>query len=481
MKRKIAIFANAWSGAFIEEVYQGIREEAEKDNADIYLFLTFVSAWYKTVDNVVQLNLFKLPNLKDFDGAIILTNTFNTDDERNAAKDLVERAAKADIPILSLEVKIDGASFLGTENYKGMYDLTKHLITEHEVRDVVYMTGVEGNPEDAERHRAVEEALKEYGLSIRDVIPGDFGYYTAEESIRHWIEEGKELPDAFICANDLEAIGVSAALQNHGYEVPWDVIVTGFDKIKESKMTYPMLSTVTRDWNTVGKEAYKEIVAHIGKPDPSLVKIYQSRFIPSESCGCMPTAEEEKFRNKQVRNVYVSGTDDVLLDGFFQALRISLDQVTAKEEIYNIGGDILEGNTNFMGPDLAICTEPGLFADSDKEYLKDVRTSYSEKMDVLFQKINKQRQKQIAFESTTLIPRYKEDPDTSNVYMFVPLQFQNVVIGYAVCKNDLKMLFEKRLYRWIINMSALLMSLRRNIVHKIELDKYKELIEKTKE
>lgn len=481
MKRRIAIFANAWSGAFIEEVYGGIAQEAKKDNTDIYLFVTFVSAWYKAVDNVVQLDLFRLPDLNDFDGAIVLANTFNTEDEHKIAKELVERAHEADIPILSLEVRVEGASFLGTENYKGMYDLTKHLITQHEVRDVVYMTGVEGNPEDAERRRAVSDALKEYGLEIRDVIPGDFGYYVAEENIRHWIEDGKELPDAFICANDLEAIGTSAALQNHGYEVPWDVIVTGFDKIKESKMTYPMLSTVTRDWETVGREAYRTIIMQAGKPDPNYSKIFQSRFVPSESCGCMPTAEEERYRNKMVRNMYVSSTDEVLLDGFFQALRISLDQVMSKEDIYNIGSDILQGNTNFLGPDMAICTEPDFFSAPDKVIKKTIRDRYSKEMDVLFQKINKKKQPQIKFESQTLIPRFEENPNSSDVYMFVPLQFQEYVIGYAVCKNDLKMLFEKRLYRWLINMSALLMSLRRNIGHKIVMDKYEALKEDNKD
>ena len=459
MKKKIAVFANAWSDTIVQQVLEGLRSEAGKTNTDIYLFLTYVSAWAQTVDNVSQLNLFRHPDPNDFEGIVIFTNTFNTEAEMEAIRQIV-RCAK--VPVISLEVHLEGAIFIGSENHRGMYELTRHLIMEHNVRDVVYVAGIEGNEEDAVRRRAVEMALAENGLEIRDIIPTDFGYYKAEERVRHWIEEGKDIPDAFICANDFEAIGVCTALQNHGLEVPWDVIVTGFDRIKEGTMTFPMLSSVSRNWFEMGQEACRVILERDGQTCGDFEKIFESKFVPSESCGCVPAAEDEKYRSERIRNAYVNTTDEILMDGFFQNLKVVLDRATVKEDLYNLAGDILQGNTAFLGPDLAICTEPGFFEISESDYPEEIH-HYSRVMDVLFQKKAKHKLAPSTFESAMLIPALEENPDTSDIYMFVPLQFQRYTIGYAVCKNDLKMLYERRLYRWINNMSGVLVMLRRAI------------------
>ena len=103
--------------------------------------------------------------------------------------------------------------------------------------------------------------------------------------MQDWIDAGNKLPDAFVCANDHMALGLIATFQKHGIEVPDQVIVTGFDHIYEARTAAPILATVSRQWDEMGEELYRELMSQIEQPNPFYRKIYKTNFIPSESCG----------------------------------------------------------------------------------------------------------------------------------------------------------------------------------------------------
>ena len=51
-------------------------------------------------------------------------------------------------------------------------------------------------------------------------------------------------PDAILCANDLLAVGVLAALRDAGLDVPGQVALVGMDNCELSALTWPALTTV---------------------------------------------------------------------------------------------------------------------------------------------------------------------------------------------------------------------------------------------
>ena len=61
------------------------------------------------------------------------------------------------------------------------------------------------------------------------------------------------LPDAIVCANDYSAIGVLQELEKRGYNIPEDVIVTGYDNIPEAMFTDPTITTSEQPFEQVGK------------------------------------------------------------------------------------------------------------------------------------------------------------------------------------------------------------------------------------
>ena len=457
-KHKIAVFANGWSGDFLELILEGIRREAKKEDVDVFVFASYIFFGQANPQSMCQLNLYHLPDPMEFDGAIMLTNTFNIPDEKERVCALFQRA---NVPMISTEVAVDDMAFVGTDNYGGMHDLACHLIEEHNVKKIVYIAGIEGNEECAVRRRAVEDALCEHGLELADSFHGNFGFYQTSIRIKEWLDQGKELPDAFVCANDLMAIGVISTLYKRGINVPDQVLVTGFDNIKEARTFYPLLATVSREWDNLGEKAFDALKDQIIKPDRSFNKIYDSRFIPSESCGCTPSAGAVEFRLDSVRNGYGNSNNSEMLDIFFQEMRIPMARVESKQQFFEVAEKTL-GIHDFIGDDYCICTEPAFFEASDEQYPDRIR-GYSDKMDLMYGRRDGEAIPQRVFSSKEIYPGYRHKRGESNLHIVAPLNNQEYVIGYVVIRNHPETLYDLRLRKWVSDMNTLFITIRQYI------------------
>ena len=470
MKKRIGVFANGWSGEFLKYALSGIQKAARKDGNDILLFATFILASDNTKNNMCQLNMFHLPDVKDFDGIIILANTFNIPDEAERVKHLfVDKG----VPALSLEVKVDGAAFMGTGNRQGMYDAVEHLIIEHGCKKFIYCAGIKDNQENIARKQAVLDALHDHGLELMHELPGDYGYYTTYEQVRMYLEAKNELPDAFVCANDHMAMGTISSLNNFGLDVPGDCLVTGFDCISAGQATFPMLSTVGRPWDKLGELAYNKILELIDHPDPSFEQYYDSYFKPSESCGCKPSEESVKFRLSAIRDNYTKTSESTLMDLYFSSLRTYSTSVLSEEELIDKIGWILEGG-NYPGGDYCICLEPDFFRIDEEEYPERIR-GYSAQMHMLYGREKGKSLPKGIFERKDLAPIMDPDDENSNLYIFIPMSYMKFIIGYVVLKNDTKMLFDRTLRTWVMNMDTFFINMKRYIVAQQANKKLKEI------
>ncbi len=469
-KKKIAVLVNGWSAEFLEQILEGIRREAAKESVDIFVFTSYIFWGEPGPQSMCQLNVFHLPDPKDFDGAIMLNNTFNIPAETERVCALFQRSG---IPMISTEVPVDDMPFIGTDNYGGMRDLTEHLVTEHNVKKVVYISGIEGNKECAVRRKAVEDVLQEHGLGIMDTIIGNFGFYRTMTEVDSWLKSGKEVPDAFICANDLMAIGAANALHLHGIDVPGKVIVTGFDDIREARSFYPMIATVTRHWDMLGEEAFKTLRDQIVNPDKSYSRIYDSEFIPSESCGCEPPAEDVEFRLDSQRNGYANSNKIEMLDIYYQEMRIPMSKVESKQQFYEVAEKTM-GTYDYIGEEYCICTEPLFFELDDDNYPKRIR-GYSDRMDLLYGKSNGKSMPQKVFNSREIYPGYRYEKGQSNLYIIAPLNNMEYVIGYVVIKNDPSSLYDLRLRKWVSDTNTLLITIRQYIFAQQTNRKLKEI------
>ena len=458
MNQRIAIFTNGFSNEFIEHVVTGIQKKAAEDGVDIFVFVTYCSANENDLQNKCQLNIFHLPDPGTFDGAIMLTNTYNFPDEQER---VCARFQRAGVPMLSLEVEVPDMSCIKTENYQGVHDLATHLVEHHNAKKIIFVNGIEGNVENNIRRQALLDVLEAHGLKLYHEFKCDFGFYTAYLQMNWFLDEGKDLPDAVVCANDNMALGINSALSEHGYSVPEDVLLTGFDMIKDGQITFPILSTVSRGWDKFGEVAYEKLKYQMKHPDERFTEEYHSYFIPSESCGCPPSEEVLANRFHSIRNSYFENLQQSIIDIFFQRMQIPLSLAGKKEDFFEKGisnaNDIPQ-----LGQNYCLCTEPAFFELDDEEYPERIR-GYSSNMDILYELREGKRLSLRHFDSKNLYPDYIHEEGKSNLYIFAPMNYMNFIIGYIAIKNSPKLLYNLDLGMFIKNMNAQLFSMRRHI------------------
>lgn len=454
-KKKIAIFANGWSSEYLELVLEGIRRAAARDSVDIFVFISYLFWDAAGDESKSQLNIFHLPSPKEFDGAIMLTNTFNLEDEKDRVISLFH---KKGVPMVSTEVKVPGMAYVGTDNYEGMHELAEHLVFEHNVKRVVYVSGIVGNPECAIRKQTLLDVLDEHGCELVDTYSGEWGFSKAFSETCRWLDEGNILPDVFVCANDHMALGTIHAIHTHGYEVPEDVLVTGFDMVHESKTSYPIIATVSRRWDRMGEMAYEELKNQIEHTDPFVEKVYGSRFVPSESCGCEADRRTINKRLEKSRNIYSEATRKDLIDIFIQNMRTEMSTVDTKEKFYKVASRRFEVE-HYYGNNFCICTEPTFFETDDEHYPRRVR-GYSDEMDVMYMMENEKSLPQRKFSVRELYPGYVKEDGKSNMYMFAPLNNRGFVIGYVAIKNDGSSVYNMELRKWLSDMDTMFLNIR---------------------
>lgn len=95
-----------------------------------------------------------------------------------------------------------------------------------------------------ERERGVRAALAQADLSLSAVIEVDISSEGAFQDFDAWLREAPALPDGLFAENDILAAAVIRSLKKHGYRVPDDVSVIGFDDIPMCEMLDPPLTTV---------------------------------------------------------------------------------------------------------------------------------------------------------------------------------------------------------------------------------------------
>lgn len=126
-----------------------------------------------------------------------------------------------------------------------------------------------------ERYRGFRNALETYGLTYDPTIsleerfeaPEFDDYETFILHLKNRLQAMSSLPDAFICANDFNALDLITALRGLGKRIPEDVMILGFDDSPESRIITPTMSTVHIHSQAMGILAVRMLLSRIKEPD----------------------------------------------------------------------------------------------------------------------------------------------------------------------------------------------------------------------
>lgn len=430
MKKKIAVFASGWASQILSQFFTGLTDYLKGKQIDTYVFMCYPS-WASTEqDRHGEFNILRLPHLEDFDGAIVVSNGLEFNDEINF---LFNKCREAKVPSISVGIKTDDLYYVGVDNAAGMKELCEHIINEHKIKNPMFLAGSKDNGDSNLRLQVLKDTMAAYNLKFDD----ENIFYTNWENAKtidfvdNLCKSGKPLPDAFVCANDGLAMNTCLALYDNGFTVPKDTIVTGFDSIYDAKVFDPSISSVNQNYEILGYESGKLIDDLIAGKKREKEIIIPCKFVVSESCCKSKAAEVDLLRRIMGRNAYATKNADTLLDRKLNYIERMILMGKTYDDIRVNLITALGNEFKYEGDSFHIVLEPNFELSIYNSHVQLRTDGYSSALQIAFSMEKGFVSKSDFFASKDLIPDHNPD-DSEHLYVFVPIHDEEKSFGYFV-------------------------------------------------
>ncbi len=245
----------------------------------------FMKAQYSEGDKAV----FDLMDFNIIDGVILFEEAFI---DKSVADTIAKRVTEHNVPLISVCAERENATNFIFDYAVGFEQLVRHVIEHHNVRNTCFIAGGKGEYYSEERIAIYKKVLHENGIEFREdrLFYGEYWHMPTAAAVEAILSSG-DIPEAIICANDNMAITTCEVLAKHGYKVPDDIIVTGFDGSVEARSCTPPLTTCKCDLSLAADIVMSAITdIFSGKKTEKLHKVPYSLDV-YRSCGCTIFAE----------------------------------------------------------------------------------------------------------------------------------------------------------------------------------------------
>lgn len=477
MPKKIALFSCGWAFDLLHDYVKGVVKRMQGLDVDLYIFVCYPPYVESETKKAGELNIFNLPYIEDFDGVLILGNAI---DHIGVYESLIRRCNEANVPVISTGRKDDNAYFVGSDNYNGAKDLYTHLVEKHGISHLMFIAGNSNNNDSNIRLDTLREVMDEHGLDAGNV---DVFYSMWEPKfIVDYIHERFEdrnvpLPDAFVCANDTLAIAVCLALEEVGYEVPADTIVTGFDNDFTAEIYSPSITSVDQRFVDIGAYALRLLMDVMDGNKRNREMYVACELFESESCGCSGLRDIDYLRRMQGKKVFYDRMMTTIFERNVSSIEEQALAGVTYEEFESRLQNALKSNTSFIGKTFHLILEPNFRKAMSNIDTKFRTKGYSRKMDAVFSMDNGKVQSFPDFESRKLVPYM--DPERKNrVFVFVPIHEVMDNYGYMVFGDNIDIVGNgNHLFEFITRFDVIMSKVRQNISLRMLNKKLVELTE----
>ena len=454
MRKKNAFLAGAISFDNQNRVIDGVLRRAAEFDTDVFIFTCFVNYDESEENKVGAFQIMELPDLTTYDGVIVMKNSIQYEPASNS---LMNRIKESRIPAVSVDEYIDGMHNVGISDYNSQKRIVEHLIKKHHLTKINYVCGILQGKEGMERYRAYRDAMEEHGIPVCDcqVYCGNYNRESGRKAIEYFMKN--QTPQAIVFANDAMAIGGMERLQQYGYEIPKDIVVTGFDNDELSAFYIPSLTTVDRRQEMLGEKAVDLL---FDAQSHTSVKL-ETQILYRESCGCNCQTP------KSIRDLRVEYQNQCLsyeeaLDAL-KSMELDLTELESVEELcsrlkkYVIRSDMKE----FY---LCLCDEKKLFAYDDiKTNIREqaICEHYTQKVHIPLAYHDRKFDSYGKFPSKEILPYEMRNKLQKTFYIVTPIYYQKICYGYCVSDGSVFALKSELAYLWTVNIGMALENIRK--------------------
>ncbi len=178
-------------------------------------------------------------------------------------------------------------SYLGVDYAQGVSLAVNHL---HELghTNIVFLGGERIHSAATERYDGYVTSMRSRGL-VPKHVPCALKRSAAAERVSELFKMDNP-PTAFVCFNDVVAMGAMAGLERIGRRVGQDVSVVGFDNVADAEFAQPPLTTVDTHARHLGEQAATLVLDAIRTGLPiGETTIMKTSLVVRGSTGKTPT------------------------------------------------------------------------------------------------------------------------------------------------------------------------------------------------
>ena len=442
--------------ANIDEQYNDVflhrfRKFAEENDINLLYFYSFSAFYFMDSHDIGERKIYRLINYDILDALVIFPVTILDDDILTG---IVNDANQKGIPVIAIDRELEGCISVCIDDLEAIYKITSHMIEEHHVKNINFIAGCKGESCSEARIEAYKRALQDHNLEVdeRRIDYGDFWNGPTLEAMQRFVDSGIPMPEAVVCANDVMALAVEEFLEQRGFQVPEDIMITGYDGIPEAVNHQPHIATAGRDITEVTRQVFdilKELFDGKTFPDNYIHKIDANLQLYG-SCGC--ERETVKNQNALVHSLclWQAEMKYFMMDQI--RMSASLTKATNFAEVFD---GIMQSTAKLNNEYIMICIVDNFM---DEEEFSDIvessmaqHTGYSSRMNRVLYRKHGVWQGMIDYNTNDLLPDLDEILDDCGSLCFFPLHIHAQTVGYAVISIDEDTADIIRYYEFFLN------------------------------
>jgi len=247
----IALVTEIRQGEFYSSLFHGLYKATRDSKSDI-VFVNVDSSVNDPINFIINLS-------KKYSGICLFLPGLDKDSY------LKIKNGVGTYPIVSLipgkNLKIDTVSF---DSYSGGYMVAKHF-EEIGYSKLGIITGPKNVMDSSFRKNGfIDHIYEKPSLNLSWSFDGDF---TSESGSRAFIDfkrRGLKNVAIFGC-NDHSCFGFMKAANEHGYKIPEDFIIAGYDNLSFCESITPELTSISTDFGSLGNQVIQTIENMISK------------------------------------------------------------------------------------------------------------------------------------------------------------------------------------------------------------------------
>ena len=285
-----------------------VNEKLKNNGCSLLVFAINSDIYWEEDRPATEKYVFNLIPYDSVEAVVIMDERIKS---HKIANKIISTSKKHNVPVIVADGRYEGVTCINYDYEKGFELVVRHVIEHHKVKRPHMMAGHKNNEFSDRRIDVFKKVLAENGIPFEDsmISHGDFWADPCRIATRALLKR-EVLPDAIICANDVMAITVSEMLQDAGYKVPEDVIVTGFDGYDGIFFTSPKITTAACNTLQLADATAEQILETISHKDACRDRKIMPVFMANESCGCPEHTEHPIILSNWFKESFARHNDD---------------------------------------------------------------------------------------------------------------------------------------------------------------------------